>query len=206
MQVYTYEGAPNPRRLALFMQYKGIEIDTVPVDVPQGEHLGPEYRALNPACTVPALVLDDGTVLDAVIGMCTYLEAIYPDRPLLGTSALEKAEVASWCHKIFTGLFSAIAGVLRNGNPAFENRGLPGPLDLPQIPALVERGRRQIHYLLPELDKHLSDRPWVAGAHFSMADTDLIAAIDFLRWIKEPVPEDCTHLKDWYDRATAEVA
>ncbi len=205
MKIYTYEGAPNARRLAMFMQYKGIEIETVPIDMTTGEQLSPEYRAINPACTVPALVLDDGTVFDAVIGMCTYLESLYPERPLLGTTPLEKAEVAGWCHKLYTGLFNAIASVLRNSSKGFVNRGLPGPLDLPQIPELADRGRLQIAHYLPELDAHLAERPWVAGDNFTFADIDLLAAVDFLRWVKESVPEECGHLANWAERARAEL-
>jgi len=40
MKLYTYDPAPSPQRLALFMHYKGIEIDTEQVDMAAGEHLG----------------------------------------------------------------------------------------------------------------------------------------------------------------------
>ena len=69
MKLYTFDPAPNPKRLALFMHYKGIDIDTVQIDLNAQEQLGDEYRAINPDCTVPALVLDDGTVLTEVIGI-----------------------------------------------------------------------------------------------------------------------------------------
>ena len=95
MKLYTYDPAPNPRRLALFMQYKGIEIETVQVDMMKAEQLAEEYRQINPQCTVPALQLDDGNVLCEVIGICMYLEGLYPDKPLLGSTALEKAQVIS---------------------------------------------------------------------------------------------------------------
>ena len=62
MKLYTFDPAPNPRRLTLFMQYKGIEIETQQIDMMAGEQLGDDFRKINPECTVPALVLDDGTV------------------------------------------------------------------------------------------------------------------------------------------------
>jgi glutathione S-transferase len=206
MKLYTYDPAPNPRRVTLFLKCKGIELDTQQVDLMAVEQLGDAYRAINPACTVPALVLDDGTVLSEVIGIYTYLEELHPSPPLMGSSAAERANVISWCHRLFSGLMLAIAGVLRNKSKSFQNRALPGPLDTPQIPELVERGLLQVRYILPELDAHLATSTWVAGDNFTVADIDLLVAIDFLAWIKEPVPESCAHLKAWHQRAASRVA
>jgi len=206
MKLYTYDPAPNPQRLTLFLKYKDLEIDTQQIDMVNGEHLADAYRQVNPQRTVPALVLDDGTVLSEVIGIYTYLEALHPGRPLLGCEPLERAQVVSWCHRLFTGLFNAIASVFRNRSKGFVNRALPGPLDLPQIPEMVERGQAQIDFLLPQLDEHLATSTWVAGDNFSAADIDLYVAIAFLGWIKKPVPEGLTHLEAWHERAAAELA
>ncbi len=206
MKLYTYDPAPNPRRLALFMAWKGIDVETQQVDLMTGEQLGDDYRAINPECTVPTLVLDDGTVLTEVIGMCTYLEAIYPDKPLMGTTPLGKAQVISWVHRLFAGLMMPIAGMLRNRSEAFRDRALPGSLDLPQIPELVDRGILQLGHMLPKIDAHLADSTWVAGENFTFADIELLVGVDFLAWVKQSVPEDCTHLKAWYERASAELA
>ena len=206
MKLYTYDPAPNPRRLALFLKLKGLAIDTRQVDLLANEQLGDAYRQINPALSVPALVLDDGTVLTEVIGMYTYLDELHPQPPLMGSTAAERAQVISWCHRLFSGLMMAIAGALRNRGKSFINRALPGPLDTPQIPELVERGLLQIGYILPELDAHLANSKWVAGDNFSIADIDLLVCIDFLAWIRQSVPDECTRLKDWYQRACAHVA
>lgn len=206
MKLYTYDPAPNPRRLALFLKLKGLAIDTQQVDLLANEQLTDAYRQINPALSVPALVLDDGTVLTEVIGMYTYLDELHPQPPLMGSTAAERAVVISWCHRLFCGLMMAIAGALRNRGKSFVNRALPGPLDTPQIPELVERGLLQISYILPELDAHLAHSQWVAGDNFSIADIDLLVSIDFLAWIRQSVPDECTHLKDWYQRACAHVA
>ena len=205
MKIYTFDNAPNGRRLQLFLNYKGLSIDTEQVDMLSQAQLTDEYRAIVPTGTVPALVLDDGSVMTEVIGQCVYLEAIHPDKPLLGSSAMEKALIMSWDHKLYGGLFTAIASMLRNHSKAFENRGLPGPLDLPQIPQLVTRGKLQIDYMLPELDAHLANNTWVIGDTLTMADIDLLVACDFLAWVKESIPETCSHLSDWYARASAEL-
>ena len=88
---------------------------------------------------------------------------------------------------------------LLGSSKGFANRGLPGPLDLPQLPDLVERGPQPIDFLLPPLDAHLANTPWVAGDNFTAADIDLYVAVGFLGWIKKSVPEDCTHLLAWHE-------
>ena len=206
MKLYTFDPAPNPRRLTLYLKLKGIVLDTQQVDMAVAEQLTDAYRAVNPACTVPALVLDDGTVLTEVIGIYTYLEQLHPEPALMGSTAVERAQVISWCHRLFHGLMMAIASALRNRGKSFVNRALPGPLDTPQIPELVARGLLQVRHYLPEMDAHLARSTWVAGDTFTVADIDLLVTIDFLAWIRESVPEECQHLKAWYARATAHVA
>lgn len=206
MKLYTYDPAPNPRRLALFMQHKGIEIETQQIDMMAAEQLGDDYRKINPDCTVPALVLDDGTVLTEVIGICVYLEELHPEKPLLGTTALEKAQVISWDHKLFLGVMMSIASMLRNRGDGFRDRALPGALDVPQIPELVERGALQLQDVIPKLDAHLANNAWVAGENFSFADIDLLVATDFMAWVKQSIPEDCSHLIAWREKASAHLA
>lgn len=204
MKLYTYDPAPNPRRLNLFLKHKGIEIESQQVDLMTAEQLGGAYRAINPHCTVPALVLDDGTVLTEVIGIVTYLEALHPEKPLLGTTPLEKALVSSWDHHLFVGLMSAVASMLRNASKGFQNRALPGPLDLPQVPALAERGLLQLQHLLPELDAHLAGHAWLAGDTPTFADIDLLVGLDFIRWVKQSIPEECGNLRAYQERVKAQ--
>lgn len=203
MKLYTYDPAPNPRRLTLFLKLKGIEIDTQQIDMMAAEQLDEDYRQINPACTLPALVLDDGTVLTEVIGMFSYLEELHPEQPLMGSTPLERAKAISWCHRLFQGLMVATASALRNRGKHFHDRALPGPLDTPQIPALAERGIMQVHHILPQLDTHLAASTWLAGDHFTVADIDLLVMLDFLAWIKESVPDSCPHLQAWHQRAAS---
>jgi len=206
MKVYTFEGAPNAQRLALFMKYKGIEIETQQIDMMSAEQLGDEYRAVNPACTVPALVLDDGTVLSEVVGACHYLESLHPEKPLMGTTALEKALVISWDHKLFNTAFMALAEILRNTSPGMADRALPGPQNLPQIPELAERGVARIDHYWQSLDAEVPSEGWLAGEHFSLADIDMHVCAGFSGWVKKKPPESCTRLNAYLGRVAAELS
>src|SRR5690606_17546007 len=123
---------------------KGVAHRTVEVDLRSGEQLGDAFRQINPQCTVPVLQTEDGLSLTDNAGITAYLEARYPEPPLLGRTPQEKAEIASWQWRVeFEGLM-AIAETLRNSSPAMANRALPGPVDYAQIPELAQRGLARI--------------------------------------------------------------
>ncbi len=200
MKLYTFDPAPNPRRLQLFLDYKGIKLETQQVDVAAKEQLSDAYREINPACTVPALATDEGVVLSDVIAIVSYLESLHPEKPLLGTTALEKAQVLAWNLRLATGLGMAVAEVFRNTSKGMVNRAQPGPLDVAQIPALIERGNKRLDYTLPWLDAELVGRDWIAGDTFSFADIEGLVFVDFMGWIKREIPVECGNLKAWYAR------
>ena len=83
MKFYDCTTAPSPRRVRIFMAEKGIEIETIQIDLANGEQFSEAFKAINPLCEVPLLVLDDGTSISQISAICRYLEEIYPDNPLL---------------------------------------------------------------------------------------------------------------------------
>ncbi|MFN2288580.1 MAG: glutathione S-transferase family protein [Chromatocurvus sp.] len=200
MHLYTYDPAPNPRRLGLFLAWKDIDIDTTQVDLMHLEQLDEAYQRVNPSGTVPALVLDDGTLMTEVIAICDYLESLYPQKPLLGTTPLLRAQVLGWDHQIYMNAFSAVAEILRNGNANFADRALPGPTRVPQIPALVDRGRERLRRGWQTYDDVFSERDFLVGDALTLADIDLLVCSEFAGWVKESIPDSCGALLAWRDR------
>jgi glutathione S-transferase len=195
--LYDCATAPSPRRARIFLAEKGVAHDTVQVDLRSGEQLGEAFRRINPQCTVPALVTEEGAVLTDNAGIAAYLEARYPEPPLLGRTPLEKAEIAAWQWRIeFEGLM-AIAEALRNSSPAMAGRALPGPVDYAQIPALAERGLARLQHFLGALNAHLEGRDFIAAGQFSVADITAVVAVDFARAVKVKPGEQHPHLLRW---------
>jgi glutathione S-transferase len=175
--------------------------ETVQVDLRTGEQLSPAYRQINPQCTVPALrVVDEaGQVLTLTdnAAITAYLEARYPQPPMLGASPADKAEIASWAWRVeFDGLMP-IAEALRNSSPAMVNRALPGPVDYPQIAQLAERGLQRLQRFFAELDQHLAGRDFIAAGQMSVADITAVVAVDFARIVKIKPDERHPHLLRW---------
>lgn len=196
--LYDCTTAPSPRRARILLAEKGVPHQTVQVDLRHGEQLGEAYRRINPACTVPALVTGEGPVLTDNAAITAWVEARFPDPPLLGTTPAERAEVAGWQWRVeFEGLL-AIAEALRNGSPAMANRALPGPVDYPQIPALAERGLARARQFFATLDARLAHSAFVGGERFSVADITAVVAVDFARVIKLRVDEQVPNLQRWH--------
>ena len=195
--LYDCATAPSPRRARILLAEKGIAHDTVQVDLRTGEQLGDAYRAINPQCTVPALRTDDGLLLTDNAAIAAYLEAAYPQPPLMGITPEEKAEIASWHWRAeFEGLM-AIAEALRNGSPAMANRALPGPVNYPQIPELAQRGLARVQQFFVALNDRLAEREFVATDRFSVADITAVVAVDFARVVKVKPNEGHPHLVRW---------
>ena len=91
MKLYDGGRAPNPRRVRVFLAEKGLNVPTEQVDLGGLQQKTDAYTAINPLQRVPALVLDDGTVIAESIAICRYFEALHPDPPLFGRGALDVA-------------------------------------------------------------------------------------------------------------------
>ena len=195
--LYDCATAPSPRRTRILLAEKGVVHDTVQVDLRNGEHLGDAYRGINPQCTVPALRTEDGLLLTDNAGITAYLEARYPQPPLLGVTPAEKAEIASWHWRIeFEGLM-AIAEAMRNSAPSMANRALPGPVDYAQIPELAQRGLARVQKFFVMLNQRLEGRDFVATDRFSIADIAAVVAVDFARVVKVKPGEQHPNLVRW---------
>jgi glutathione S-transferase len=194
---YDCATAPSPRRARILLAEKGVPHETVQVDLRSGEQFGPAYRAINAQCTVPALRTEEGAVLTDNAGIAAYLEARWPQPPLLGVTPLEKAQVASWNSRIeFDGLL-AVMEALRNSSPAMAGRALPGPVDYPQIPELAQRGIARLEHFFATLEERLAGRDFVAADRFSIADITAVVVVDFARVVKVKPGEQHPNLLRW---------
>lgn len=197
--LYDCATAPSPRRARILLAEKGIAHETVQVDLRTQEQLSDAFRVINPQCTVPALRTEEGDVFTDNAAIAAYLEARYPQPPLLGTTPAQKAEIASWHWRVeFEGLL-AIAEALRNSAPAMANRALPGPVDYAQIPELAQRGLARVQQFMDMLDAHLADRTFIAAEQFSIVDITAVVAIDFARVVRIKPGDAHVHLRRWRD-------
>ena len=193
MKLYDGGRAPNPRRVKVFLAEKGITVPTEQVDLGKLAHKAAAYTAINPLQRVPALELDDGTVICESIAICRYFEQLHPQPALFGTGAREMAVVEMWERRIEFHLLGPISHVFRNSHPAMKE------MEVPQVPAWAEANKPRVMDFLALLDRELSARRYIAGEHYSVADITGMIAVDFMKPAKLAMPEGLNNLKRWHE-------
>ncbi|HIG66729.1 MAG TPA: glutathione S-transferase family protein [Porticoccaceae bacterium] len=200
MRFYDCTTAPSPRRVRVLMAEKGIEIDTIQIDLFKGEQFSEAFKKVSPLSEVPVLVLDDGTTITQVNAISRYLDEIFPENPLHGRTLVERARVDSANSWVQMNGFAAGAEAFRNFTPGFKNRAMPGPHNYSQIPELAERGLLRIDHFFADLDAHFESNEYLVDDYFSVADISALVCVDFAKWVKKRIPEDHKNLLRWYDQ------
>ena len=205
MKFFDFEMAPNPRRARIFMAEKGIEgVEIIQIDLGDNrENVGDEYRSINPSCTVPALVLEDGTLISESVAICRYFEEVQPNPPLMGRDPKEKAVVEMWQRQVELQGYMPAGEAFRNYNKRFAGRALAGNDSYAQIPELVTRSRTRVERFFNLLNDHMESREFIASDVFSIADITAYVMVDFAGWSKMGITESQTHLKRWYESIKA---
>lgn len=203
MIFYDCSTAPNPRRARMFIAEKGIEIETRDISIAKGEQLSDEFKAVSRFATLPALLTEEGEVLGENLGIAGYLEAKFPEPPLMGTTPLEKGAVLMWnAIAEFQGGMP-VAEVLRNTNPHFKDRAIPGPVNHAQIPDLAERGAQRLADYFKLIEERLQNSAYLACDSFTLADITGFVFVDFARVIRARIPEGNSATQAWFDKIKA---
>lgn len=192
MKLYDGGRAPNPRRVRIFLAEKGIDVPTEQIDLGALQQRSDAYTAINPMQRVPALVLDNGTVIAESIAICRYFESLQPEPILFGTDPLDSALVEMWNRRTELHLFFPVATIFQHLHPAMRRM-----VD-PQVPAWGEANKPRVMQFLEFLDGELKDRPYVAGDRYTVADITALVAVDFMRVSKLVVPENLGNLQRWH--------
>lgn len=99
MKLYSYWRSTTSYRVRAALNLKGLGYETVPVDLMAGAQRSSDYAAINPGRGVPALVLDDGTVLTQSLAIMDYLDAVAKPR-LLPDDPVRRAQVMACAHTV----------------------------------------------------------------------------------------------------------
>src|SRR6185312_14022362 len=197
MKLYDSGRAPNPRRTRIFLAEKGVSLPVEQVDIMAKQQKTPEFTAINPLQRLPALVLDDGTVIAESIAICRYFEALRPDPPLFGQGAKEIAEVEMWNRRCEINFMFCVASVFRHLHPSMKE------LEVPQLPEWAEANKPRVAWFLELLDGELASREFIAGNRYSVADITALVTVDFMKPARLSVPDTLTNVKRWHAAVSA---
>ena len=198
MKLYDFPGAPNPRRVKIFLDEKGVEYESVHCDMTKGEHKTPEFLTKNASGKIPVLELDDGRCLGESVAICRYLEAIHPEPNLFGADPFELGHIEMRNRHIEMELWTQVGVSWVNG-PIVSKMGRFTPNEQARQ---TSDGNVRRYY--ERLDREFAESDYVAGDRFTVADITLLSAVDFAGALVElPMDPSLLNLQAWHERVSA---
>ncbi|MEM9047841.1 MAG: glutathione S-transferase N-terminal domain-containing protein [Pseudomonadota bacterium] len=154
---FFYNMAPNPMKVALFLEEVGLDYDPVPIDTRKGAQHDPAYRAINPNAKLPAIIVDDTVIFDSN-AVLLYL-AEKTGRFLPRDRTADRGRLLSWLMFVASGLgpFSGQAVHFRNFAPE-------------TVPYGIKRYDFEARRHWQIVEDRLARDPYMLGADYTIVD------------------------------------
>ena len=192
MKIYDFVGAPNPKRLRVYLAEKGLQIPCEQVNIVTQENRTPEFLKKNPLGGLPVLELDDGSHLTESLAIIHYLEELNPEPPMIGRTPRERARVRELERIAELGVLNSVAVYFQNTHPFMAGR-------LKQSPDAAENAKARLATTLKVLDAAIGSNKFVSGDRPSIADCTLLAALEFAEFAQAPVEGSVKNVHRWYE-------
>ena len=167
MKLYNFWRSTAATRVRIALNLKGLNIAHEEIDLFAGAHQEPAFLALNPQAMVPALALDDGTLLTQSLAIIDYLDAIAPTPLLTPTDPILKAKVQAAAYAVAIDIHPitsmAISSRVEALKPGHRMQWILDvmALRLPMVETLLGREKG----------------PYAFGAQVTLADLCLVAQL-----------------------------
>lgn len=191
MKLYDFAGAPNPKKVRVYLAEKGIKVPLEQVNIIAGENRQPEFLKKNPLGGLPVLELDDGSILPESLAIMEYFEELHPEPSMIGKSPKERAQVRALERICELNVFSRIGTIFQNTHPFMAAR-------IKQSADAAESARGQLATGLKYLDGVLGNRAFVAGDKPTVADCTLFAALEFAEFAQIPIDPELKNVARWH--------
>ena len=189
------------QKVRIVLAEKDVPWTSHHLSLARGEHLTPEFKAINPRGVVPVLVHDDDTIVELSV-ICAYLDEVFPTPPLSPKTPLERATMRLWCKLPDDILHTACATVSfaisfgqqlkKQAGAGLEERlmKMPDPARRERQRALIEKGietpffRDHIKVFektVAEMEVQLGKTQWLACDRYTLADAEITPYIEQVR-------------------------
>ena len=198
MILYSSKLAPSPLKVIIFLKEKGIldQVKIIDLDLGKLEHKSPEYKAIAPNSKVPALKLDDDTIILETTAICRYLESLYPEPNLFGENPIEIASIEMWYSRLTYELVVPLMHGFRHTHPHMSQMENQNP----------EYGLAQRELAVKSLDVYndiIASREYIAGERFTYADIQMVTSLQFLVRLNRLDLKDYENLNDYINQASS---
>ena len=198
MILYSSKLAPSPLKVLIFLKEKGIldQVKIIDLDLGKLEYKTSEYKVIAPNSKVPALKLDDDTIILETTAICRYLESLYPEPNLFGENPIEIASIEMWYSRVTYELMVPLMHGFRHTHPhmsQMENQN-------------QEYGLAQRELAVKSLDIYndiIASREYIAGERFTYADIQMVTSLQFLVRLNKLDIKDYVNLNDYIKLASS---
>lgn len=197
MKLYNSTG-PNPHVVRMFAAEIGQPLELVAVDIMAAENRQGAYLAKNPAGQLPALELDDGTLISEITAICEYFDDLKGNTSLIGTTPEARANTRMWTRRIDLGICENLANGFRfaEGLPLFKDR-------MTTIPAAADDLKQIARDKLQWLDGQMGSGDYICGDELTLADILLYCFLAFGGAVGQPYDESLPNIHPWFQRLAA---
>jgi len=160
MLKFYYSGAPNPMKVALFLEEAGLPYEAIPVDTRKGDQHTPDYLAVNPNAKVPAIIDGEAVVFDSTAILLYLGEKTGKFMPQ-NTPKL-RGELLSWMMFVGTGVgpFTGQSVHFRNYAPE-------------KIPYALNRYAYEAQRHFGILNERLGKQTYMLGESYTIVDMNV---------------------------------
>lgn len=190
MKLYYKPGACSlASHITLRESGKDFTLDSVDLMKKRLEN-GDDYFAVNPKGQVPALLLDDGTLLTEGVAIMQYIADTVPDRQLLApVGSIARYQTLEWLNYVATELHKGFTPLFRQDTPEEFK------------PAVCAQLEKKLQYV----NKALKDDQWICGQRFTIADAYLFTVVRWAYGVKLNM-EGLQHLAAYMQRVAERPA
>jgi glutathione S-transferase len=197
MKIHGFPLSPFVRKVHVLAAEKNLAVEMVLGRPGQPD---PEFLAASPFGKIPALQDGDFNLADST-AICTYIDALHPEPPMLPGDARAKAR-AIWFEE-----FADTILVAAGGKVLFNRFVGPKLLGVPGNEELAEQGLKELEPIMDYLEAHSPDSGWLAGDGFSIGDISVASALRSLGYVQlDPDPARHPRAAAWYDRVKARAS
>jgi glutathione S-transferase len=224
LKLYHNNVSVCAQKVRIVLAEKDVPWTSHHLSLARGEHLTPEFKAMNPRGVVPVLVHHDDTIVESSV-ICAYLDEVFPTPPLSPKTPLERATMRLWCKLPDDILHTACATVSfaisfgqqlkKQAGAGLEERlmKMPDPARRERQRALIEKGietpffRDHIKVFektVAEMEVQLGKTQWLACDRYTLADAEITPYIERVdRLGLAGLWENRPRVFDWFTRIKA---
>jgi glutathione S-transferase len=224
LELYHSNLSVNAQKVRIVLAEKDMPWMSHHLSFIKGEHLTPEFKALNPRGLVPVLVHDGNVIIESSV-ICSYLDEVVFDPPLTPKTPLERATMRFWC-KLPDDILHMACGTItfaisfgrqlkQQAGAGLEERlmKMPDPARRERQRALIEQGIEAPFFrdhikvydkTISEMEAQLGKTKWLASDTYTLADAEITPYIERAdRLGLAGLWEDRPRVADWFARVKA---